>query len=170
MTKKEMQRITYQENVLMTLGFTQAEAEQLRRISMTLRRWHELECGIDGGCVERDDTTGKAMWRSSMSGKAWPIADRETGAKKRLAAILTSRNARFGHQIEDSNWKCDDGTFDTVTADGGVRFQNLPADKAVVHAYIQGDPRGAALYILRPGDVPEGKEADAYYSRGICVY
>jgi hypothetical protein len=37
-------------------------------------------------------------------------------------------------------------------------------------AYIQGDPRGAALYILRPGDVPEGESADAYYSRGICVY
>ena len=36
-------------------------------------------------------------------------------------------------------------------------------------AYVQGDPRGAALYILRPGDVPEGKDADAYYSRGIVV-
>lgn len=36
--------------------------------------------------------------------------------------------------------------------------------------YIQGDPRGAALYILRPGDVPEGEDAGAYYSRGICVF
>jgi hypothetical protein len=36
--------------------------------------------------------------------------------------------------------------------------------------YVQGDPRGAALYILRPGDVPQGQQADAYYSRGICVY
>lgn len=36
--------------------------------------------------------------------------------------------------------------------------------------YIQGDPRGASLFILRPGDVPEGKDADAYYSRGIAVY
>jgi hypothetical protein len=36
--------------------------------------------------------------------------------------------------------------------------------------YVQGDPRGCALYILRPNDVPEGKDADAYYSRGIPVY
>lgn len=36
--------------------------------------------------------------------------------------------------------------------------------------YLQTDPRGAALYILRPGDVPEGKDVDAYYNRGICVY
>lgn len=37
-------------------------------------------------------------------------------------------------------------------------------------AYHQGDPRGASLYILRPGDVPEGADRDAYYSRGIAVY
>ena len=37
-------------------------------------------------------------------------------------------------------------------------------------AYVQGDPRGASLYILNPGDVPEGKEVDSYYSRGIAVY
>lgn len=36
--------------------------------------------------------------------------------------------------------------------------------------YVQGDPRGCALYILRPHDVPAGKDADAYYSRGIPVY
>ncbi len=36
--------------------------------------------------------------------------------------------------------------------------------------YVQGDPRGCALYILRPGDVPEGAEVDRYYSRGIAVY
>jgi hypothetical protein len=36
--------------------------------------------------------------------------------------------------------------------------------------YLQTDPRGAALYLLRPGDVPEGKNAESYYSRGVCVY
>jgi hypothetical protein len=36
--------------------------------------------------------------------------------------------------------------------------------------YVQGDPRGASLYVLRPGDVPEGERADAYYSRGVAVY
>ncbi|MDE2106594.1 MAG: hypothetical protein KGL39_55780 [Patescibacteria group bacterium] len=36
--------------------------------------------------------------------------------------------------------------------------------------YIQGDPRGAALYILRPGDVPGGRSPDAYYSAGVAVF
>ena len=36
--------------------------------------------------------------------------------------------------------------------------------------YHQADPRGAALYVIRPGDVPEGADVDGYYSRGIAVY
>lgn len=36
--------------------------------------------------------------------------------------------------------------------------------------YAQGDPRGPALYILRPGDVPEGEDPSTWYSRGLAVY
>lgn len=36
-----------------------ADAAALRRISMTLTRWHELECGTDRGHVKRDEKTGK---------------------------------------------------------------------------------------------------------------
>ena len=43
-----------------------------------------------------------------------------------------------------------------------------PADKLTF--YIQSDPRGAALYIIRPGDVPEGADVASCYNRGICVY
>lgn len=35
--------------------------------------------------------------------------------------------------------------------------------------FHQTDPRGCALYLLRDGDVPEGREADQYYSRGVAV-
>ena len=140
MTRVEAMRQTAQANMLRGLGFTQDEAEKLRRISMTLHRWHERECGTDGGCIERDEATGKAFWLNAMTGRRYPIQDRETGARKRLAAILATRNAR------------------TICPPHSLT------------AYIQTDPRGAALYILRPGDVPEGKDADAYYSRGLCVY
>lgn len=37
-------------------------------------------------------------------------------------------------------------------------------------AYVQGDPRGAALYILRPGDVRDGEAVDSVYTRGVAVY
>jgi hypothetical protein len=43
---------------------------------------------------------------------------------------------------------------------------------AMVHGltiYHQGDPRGCCLYILRPGDVPEGSDPGSCYSRGIAV-
>jgi hypothetical protein len=117
---------------LETVGISTRDAIALRRISMTLHRWHELECGMDNGAIERDEETGRTYWLNSMSGKRYPTADRETGALKRLAVIM-------------------------------ARYPGLSA-------YVQGDPRGAALYILRQGDVPEGKDADAYYSRGIAVY
>lgn len=147
MTRKEAERLARQADVLRSLGFTSEEAEQLRRISMTLHRWHELECGTDSGCIvrENDDGTGRPMWlRAGDTSKlgGWAIPDRETGAKKRLTAILAARNKREWHPIKP----------DALTA------------------FTQTDPRGAALYILRPGDVPKGESADSYYSRGICVY
>jgi len=38
-----------------------------------------------------------------------------------------------------------------------------------VTAYQQGDPRGCALYLVRPGDVPEGESVDSFYSREIAL-
>jgi hypothetical protein len=140
MNKRERERLTAQENVLMILGFTMDEAATLRRISMTLRRWHELECGIDAGCIERDDATGKPYWVAQCRDnvRRWRVADREAGALRRLARIIAARNDR------------------------------VPPDR--METYIQPDPRGASLYILRPGDVPLGADPASYYTRGICVY
>lgn len=117
---------------LLALGLYREDAAELRRIAMTLHRWHEMECGVDNGCVERDETTQKTYWLNSHTMRRMPIPDRETGALKRLATIMAK--------------------YPTLTS------------------YVQGDPRGCALYILRPGDVPEGGQADSYYSRGIAVY
>lgn len=109
-----------------------SDALKLRRIAMQLHRWHELECGVDGGGVERDEATGKVFWYNAMTGRRSPTRDMETSALKRLEAVMK-------------------------------KYPNLKA-------YVQGDPRGAALYILRPGDVPEGADPSAYYSRGLAVY
>ena len=133
---------------LRSLGISQEDAFVLRRISMTLHRWHELECG-DGNdycswAIKRGRRTTEG-WVADDNGRPYlvsywhdgrttnhRIADRETGALKRLAAIM-------------------------------ARYPSLSS-------YVQTDPRGAALYILRPGDVPEGADVDSYYSRGIAVY
>jgi hypothetical protein len=119
-------------------GISYDHACALRRISMTLQRWGELECGTEQGAIERDEVTGKPYFTYADlmdkhgKRKRYPVPDREKGALKRLTAIM-------------------------------AHYPGLSA-------YHQTDPRGAALYILRPGDVPEGKAADAYYSNGIAVY
>lgn len=53
---------------------------------------------------------------------------------------------------------------------GLKRLAKIMARYPTLSSYVQGDPRGAALYILRPGDVPAGEAVDAYYSRGLAVY
>jgi hypothetical protein len=50
------------------------------------------------------------------------------------------------------------------------RLAKIMAKYPTLSAYIQGDCRGAPLYILKPGDVPEGQHAESYYSRGVAVY
>lgn len=51
-----------------------------------------------------------------------------------------------------------------------ARLAKIMSRYPALKAYVQGDPRGAALWILRPGDVPKGENTDSYYSRGIAVY
>ena len=141
MTRKEAERINQQESALLELGFTTAEAEQLRRISMTLHSWYERQCN---GEIERagEDGDGKPyVSYAAWGGKhlAYPIPDRERSAERRLLGIMK----RVNH--------------------------DRPLDTAL-DFYLQDDPRGASLYILRPGDVPSGKHADSYYNRGLCIY
>lgn len=164
MTRKEAERLTRQADTLRELGFTRDEAEALRRISMTLHRWHELECG-DGNeygswAIERDDNGDGPPYmvrHHYMHGRGKDtvtrtrIPDREKGALKRLQAIFAARTTRADCHAQGEY--CNDCAY-----------------CAVLTFYIQSDPRGAALYIIRPGDVPEGADVSSYYNCGVCVY
>jgi len=74
------------------LGITPADADALRRIEMTLQRWAERECG-DGSnwAIERDEKTGKPfnVYHGEGKPRRYPVADREAGALRRLASILS---------------------------------------------------------------------------------
>ena len=131
-TKREQERRARMFRALEMNGIGGDDAQALRRVSMTLNRWHELECGSEYGYIERDEVTGKTFSVNPRTGKRYPTPDRETGALRRLKKIM--------------------------------------AKYPTLSAYVQTDPRGAALYILRPGDVPAGEDADSYYNRGIAVY
>jgi hypothetical protein len=147
---------------LQNLGFTYEEAVQLRRIEMTLQRWGELECGNSNNhcswAIERDEATGRPFMvthhyrhgQGKDSVTRYPIADREAGALKRLAAIVAARNARE---------RCDD--------------KRRASSARHVFAYHQGDPRGCALYLLTreqlTGRDGETLPIDRYYTRGLAV-
>lgn len=142
---------------LQALGFTYEEAHALRRIEMTLHRWAELECG-DGNdyaswAIERDEKTDKPYMVTHYhaapftdpkhSIRRHPIADREKGALKRLAAILDARNLR----------------------------ESPPSleDYRDVLAYHQTDPRGCALYLVKRSDIPAGASLSSCYTNGLAV-
>ena len=199
MTRREAERLTHQADTLRALGFTYDEAEALRRISMTLQRWFELECGNSNDygswAIERgDDPAGPEGNGDGVpymvhhhyrhgAGKdtttRTKIADREGGARRRLAAIVAARNSRqvvhtacktCGQDVEASYpftcWL--DRGGNNSCGSGGILAHSASGNSLVT--YIQTDPRGAALYLIRPGDVPDGGEVEAYYSRGVCVY
>jgi hypothetical protein len=136
---------------LEALGFENHEIAALRRIEMTLHRWHELECGTDAGSIQRDETTGKPFsHRSGFMGyggkwiepKPYAIPDREKGAEKRLAAIVKARNERQT-TLDDSH-------------------------PCKVFAYVQGDPRGCALYLITRAQLGDN-DIGSVYNRGVAI-
>lgn len=161
MNKREREQFNLMEYTLIELGFTPEEVNKLHRISMTLRRWYELECG-DGNeygswAIEREDNGDGAPYmvrhhyrhgQGKDTVSRYRVPDREKGAIKRLQSIIGQRNGR------------------PCMRDGALHA----TDGKKLSYYLQTDPRGAALYILRPGDVPAGEDAHAYYTRGICVW
>lgn len=96
-TQKERYEVLHR---LDRLGIAYEDACALRRIALTLHRWFELECG-DGNsygswAIERDETTDipymvhhhcrHGQGKDTTTKRR--IADKESGARKRLAVIL----------------------------------------------------------------------------------
>lgn len=177
MNRNEAIRQNEQEANLLDLGFTRDEAAALRRISMTLRRWYEMECGTGDDrvsrSIERDEITDKPFMRIQFQSahgwvdRSYPTPDREKGAIKRLDKIIADRNAR---EIEGAERIQDAPDGNRYAHFGKNEGPFLTLEVKDLSYYLQTDPRGASLYIIRPGDVPEGKDVSAYYSRALCVY
>lgn len=165
-TKAEWEATSRMIAQLQKAGITYEDAWTLRKISMTLQRWFEGECG-------NSDTQG-----------SWCIV-RGTRRKVPLDTSVPLEIAirRSGYEFTHD----DDGTpwieYHPHQGAPQPRYTPIPdrekgARKRLAKIlakypdlgnYIQGDPRaGCALYVLRPGDVPEGE--DVYYSRGVAVH
>lgn len=82
-----------------------ADVNTLRRAQLTLHRWAELECG--GGneyaswAIERDDETNipyLCTYPHQSESLRRRIADRETGALRRIADVCAHYGAHWHHQ------------------------------------------------------------------------
>lgn len=152
---------------LMKAGISEDDARSVRRISMTLHRWHELECG-DGN-----------------NHGSWSIARGHKPKRDGMGARLDGgpNDETFIHDddgkpyLEHHHYLHGRGkdyvTYSTMPDRENGALKRLAAIMARYPSlgfYVQGDPRGASLYILRPGDVPAGASVDSCYSRGVAVY
>ena len=50
------------------------------------------------------------------------------------------------------------------------RLEAIMANHKSLIAYNQGDPRGAAIYILRKDQLAKSEDISSVYNRGIAVY
>lgn len=73
---------------------------------------------------------------------------------------VTFYNARTGHRSPHPD-------HETPAL---LRLKAVMAEYPGLGYYIQTDPRGAPIYVIRPGDIPEDETVDAYYNRGVAVY
>ncbi len=123
-------------------GLDLREIDTLIRAEKALGRWGALECG-DGNQYG-----------------SWAIErDEETGKP-----FMVHHHYMHG--------KGEDYTTRTAIADR-EKTALAKADKiAKAHGltiYHQGDPRGCCLYIIRPGDVPDGATVGSCYNRGLAA-
>jgi hypothetical protein len=152
---------------LTAIGIEYRDACELRRISMTLHRWFELECG-DGN-----------------DHGSWCIVRGRKAKRERSSSIVSAYHEPqpFQHDddgapfIEHHHYLHGCGK-DYVThsslpdREKGARkrLAKIMARYPGFAAYVQTDPRGCALYILRPGDISADLDVSSCYTRGIAVY
>ena len=129
------------------VGIGYSDAAALRRAAMVLHRWFELECGMEAGpnglqMIERDENGDGPPYRVVHQYRNGP----PLVTRYRIPDRETSARKRIVAIL--------------------AKYPDLK-----LRAYIQTDPRGAPVYLLRPGDIPEGEDDPlAYYSRGIAVH
>lgn len=90
------------------VSLTWNAASTLRRAAITLSRWAENECGnsddYKSWSIERDEVTEKPFMvihpHNDSKSRRYAIADRETGALKRAAAVCKESGLFFYHQTD----------------------------------------------------------------------
>ena len=138
MTRKKWEQLAALSRRLEGLGISLDDQERLRRIEMTLARWGERECGDErGNCIERDEATGipyNTYEQGDGKRGRYRIADKERGALKRLAAIMSKYPALwYYHQGDPRGCSLYVGRWADLPS--GDKVQPVAAERAELDSY-----------------------------------
>ena len=160
---------------LQRLGISYEDACALRRISMTLSRWGELECGdcntYGSWAIERDEETytlctqcGHKEWKITANclqcGDVAPLR-REGDGKPYMVRHY------YGHGTTKD--RCTKYRIPDRERGALKRLDAIMKRYPALCRYYQTDPRGAALYILTSEQVGVD-DITSIYTRGVAVY
>lgn len=138
-TKRQRQACFF--DMMARVGFSTDETRTLLKAEGALQRWAESECGTG------TETHTVSIERDETTGKPF----------RRVQFRRAGQWVENRYPVRDMEAAALRRVATIAEAHPGMSF------------YHQGDPRGCALYLIRPGDVPAGESADAYYSRGIAL-
>lgn len=129
---------TYDFTRLTRMDITLDDARALRRAAMTLRRWFELECGTGNtySVGPGNNRVTYSIERDDVDGAPYMYC-------------------RSGDRI--TKWR----TPDRETG-ARERIATIMERYPDLHYYIQGDPRGAALYVYTADSLRRAHERTGY--------
>lgn len=156
-------------DALIKAGISYQDATALRRISMTLHRWHELECG---------DGNNHGSWCITRGRKVKLLKDHIPTLKDSRETFVHDDDGK--PYLEHHHYLHGQGKdYITYSAlpdrERGAmkRLAKIMANYPGWASYVQGDPRGCALYILSATlmcEIAGLGDVSSYYNRGIAVY
>ena len=139
MTKRQKTALFFDR--MTNLGFSHAETDALLKAERALTRWAELECGIS------DANRSVSIYRDEETGKPFYRVEYRVG----------------------NEWKTrTEPRRDTEKA-ALQTVARIMESKPGFRAYHQTDPRGVALYLIRPGDIEAGEDVARLYNRGLAM-
>ena len=194
-TKREWEATSRMVAQLTAAGISYEDAWQLRRISMTLQRWFEGECGnsdtYGSWCIVRGANRFKKDWNCDC-GEVWSTFDPKREhvhtatcpkCHSRLNVVCAFICKAFEHDDDGTAFmerhhyghgRYPDSVAHIAIPDrekgARLRLAKIMAKYPALKTFIQGDPRGCALYVLREGVIPEGVDVSSCYTRGIAVH
>ena len=104
-----------------------------------------------------------ALRRIAMTLDAWHVA--ECGTENGCIDRDETTGLPYWHNVRGGMRRIPDREAGALR-----RLEKIMDRYPELSAYVQGDCRGHPLYILRPGDVPEGADPESCYPNGIAVY